>query len=280
MCGNPPLLKGHERRSAQLHLRQTELQAEVCVELWGWLSGLLCYLIAPCSWQVSTTLSFSFFTFKIKTRRPSTSERSLRVIKSIVHLVLKRWLHCSTWGITCAAGGKTPPRGHLLSACVVSFSSLMVMSLAGNVKCSTLAFTHSGPSHILPPPGTLGRPSWFLESQVAPQQQALGDSEDQGLFLQDLRVHSAAGAGGRGRGEEEGREKGERDQPLSGSEGGASRASPVPSLWVTLKHPRGTWGLKGEVGHLDFLKVLLQEGGLFLTWWQPVAVSSGAGCLF
>ena len=85
------------------------------------------------------------------------------------------------------------------------------------------------------------------------------------MFLQDLRVHSAAGAGGRGRGEEEGREKGETDQPLSGSEGGASRASPVPSLWVTLKHPRGTWGLKGEVGHLDFLKVLLQEGGLFLT---------------
>lgn len=66
-------------------------------------------------------------------------------------------------------------------------------------------------------------------------------------------------------GEEDGREKGERDQPLSGSEGGASRASPVPSLWVTLKHPRGTWGLKGEVGHLDLLKGVLQEGDLFLT---------------
>ena len=66
-------------------------------------------------------------------------------------------------------------------------------------------------------------------------------------------------------GEEEGREKGESDQPLSGSERGASRATPVPSLWVTLKHLRGTWGLKGEVGHLDFLKGVLQEGGLFLT---------------
>lgn len=75
----------------------------------------------------------------------------------------------------------------------------MVMSLAGNVMCSIPTFTHSGPSHALPHPGTLGRPSWFLESQAAPQQQALGDSEDQGLFLQDLSVHSAAGAGGRGR---------------------------------------------------------------------------------
>lgn len=127
----------------------------------------------------------------------STSERSLRVIKSIVHLVLKRWLHCSTWGITCAAGDMTPSAGtSAFSLCHVL--QLMVMSLAGNVKCSTPAFTHSGPSHTLPPPGTLGRPLWFLESQAAPEQQALGDSEDQGLFLQDLRVHSTAGAGGRG----------------------------------------------------------------------------------
>lgn len=132
--------------------------------------------------------------------------------------------------------------------------------LGWECKCSTPAFTHSGPSHALPPPGTLGRPPWFLEAQAAPQQQALGDSEDQGLFLQNLRVHSAAGAEGSGR---EG--KGRGDQPLSGSEGGASRASPVPSLWATLKHPHGTWGLKGEVGHLDFLKGVLQEGGLFLT---------------
>ena len=142
----------------------------------------------------------------MKTRRASTSERGVRVIKSIVHLVLKRWLHCSTRGITCAGGDMSPSAG------ISAFSLYCVLQPTDGdelgLECEVLhtciysqwALTRSPTSRDTGPALVV------LRIPGGTSATSTGGLWGWRVVLQDLSIHSAAGAGGRGR-EGKGRER-------------------------------------------------------------------------